>query len=226
MKYLAGLQQIDYVLVYPEQHDIVLAGPGEGWKVDAWGDLVGATTGRPVMLLDDLLVALRTAPQSAAIRNHLLHRSDGRRAHPAPPVRQQAAHHRPNPQATADSIGQTLGPQRITVTGVPTSSHFARVLVAADYRMKRIAMNFEPSPVRGLPSFLQMMQSTRRGMNNMLPRWWLEPDFQPLLRDRRGAFLAVARGGRQGADGRGLLAGQRRGEHSGKANPTAQHGPT
>lgn len=59
MRYLAGLQQIRYVFVYPEEKDIVLVGPGEGWKVDARGNMVGIKTGRPVMLLDDLLVALR-----------------------------------------------------------------------------------------------------------------------------------------------------------------------
>ena len=57
--YLAGMQRIQYVLVYPEQHDIVLAGPGEGWKVDDAGHVVGVTTGRPVLLLEDLLVALQ-----------------------------------------------------------------------------------------------------------------------------------------------------------------------
>ncbi len=39
---LAGLQQIRYVLAYPDQKDIVLIGPGEGWKADARGTLVGA----------------------------------------------------------------------------------------------------------------------------------------------------------------------------------------
>ena len=56
IKYLAGLQHIRYIFVYPEQKDIVLVGPGEGWKVDGRGNVVGVTTGRPVMLLDDLLV--------------------------------------------------------------------------------------------------------------------------------------------------------------------------
>ena len=65
IKYLAGLQHIRYVFVYPEQKDIVLVGPGEGWKVDGRGNVVGVTTGRPVMLLDDLLVALRTAKAAA-----------------------------------------------------------------------------------------------------------------------------------------------------------------
>src|SRR5689334_13038277 len=47
VKYLAGLQRVKYVLVYPDQKDIVLAGPAEGWKVDTRGNVVGATSGRP-----------------------------------------------------------------------------------------------------------------------------------------------------------------------------------
>ena len=65
IKYLAGLQRIRYVFVYPEEKDIVLAGPGEGWKVDAQGNVVGLTTGRPVLQLDDLLTALRSAMSAA-----------------------------------------------------------------------------------------------------------------------------------------------------------------
>ena len=55
VRYLAGLQRIQYVFVYPEQNDIVMAGPGEGWKVGDDGSIVGVTTGRPVLLLDDLI---------------------------------------------------------------------------------------------------------------------------------------------------------------------------
>ena len=60
VKYLAGLQRVQYVLVYPKQGDVVLAGPAEGWRVDALGNVVGITSGRPVLHLDDLMVALRT----------------------------------------------------------------------------------------------------------------------------------------------------------------------
>jgi len=60
VRYLGGLQRVRYVLVYPEEHDIVLAGPGEGWKVDESGNVVGATSGRPVLHLEDLIVALRS----------------------------------------------------------------------------------------------------------------------------------------------------------------------
>ena len=50
VRYLAGLQRVTYVFVYPEQHDVVIAGPAEGWRVDKLGNVVGATTGRPVLL--------------------------------------------------------------------------------------------------------------------------------------------------------------------------------
>ncbi len=71
--------------------------------------------------------------------------------------------------------------QKISVTGVPGDSHFARVIVAADYKMKRLAMRFEPTPIKGLPSFLDMMKAGPKGMQNMLPRWWLEPNYESLL---------------------------------------------
>ena len=78
-------------------------------------------------------------------------------------------------------IEQTLGPQTVSIKGIPADSHFARVIIAADYQMKRLAMNFDPSPVKGLPSFLQMMKSGGGGSKNMMQRWWLEPNYQALL---------------------------------------------
>ncbi|HEV3344461.1 MAG TPA: hypothetical protein VG125_29055, partial [Pirellulales bacterium] len=56
VRFLAGLQRVEYVLVYPDLNDIVLVGFGEGWKVDERGNVVGVTTKRPVMQLDDLVV--------------------------------------------------------------------------------------------------------------------------------------------------------------------------
>ncbi len=64
VRFMAGLQRVRYVLVYPDQHDVVLAGPAEGWRMDALGNVVGASSGRPVLLLDDLMAALRAAEQS------------------------------------------------------------------------------------------------------------------------------------------------------------------
>ncbi len=64
MQYLAGLQRVEYIFVYPESQDIVLAGPAEGWIVREDASVVGKTSGRPVLQLEDLLTALRTSRAS------------------------------------------------------------------------------------------------------------------------------------------------------------------
>jgi hypothetical protein len=217
IKYLAGLQQVRYVFVYPEQRDIVLVGPGEGWKVDQQGNLVGLTTGRPVMLLDDLLVALRTARQAAngGITCSINPTSEGL-ARYASFSKQFGT--RGNPTVFAAGAEKALGPQRITLTNVPPGSHFARVLVAADYRMKRLGMGFEPAPVRGLPSFLQMVRSTR----NMMPRWWLEPNYDPLQRSPDGLAWELRGASVKAMTEEDFLGATGNLSHSGKADPTAQ----
>jgi hypothetical protein len=75
-----------------------------------------------------------------------------------------------------------MGPQQITYTGIPTNSHFARVLAASDYRMKCLAMDLMESPVRGLPSYLEMLKSQGRLPGSAMPRWWMACNYQPLVR--------------------------------------------
>ena len=59
MQFLAGLQRIKYVLVYPDEGDVVLAGPAGDWHMDRDGRMVGKESNRPVLRLDDLVVILR-----------------------------------------------------------------------------------------------------------------------------------------------------------------------
>ncbi len=179
---LAGLQEIRYVLIYPETNDLVLAGFGEPWRADAAGNIVGETTGRPVLMLDDLLVALRSAQKPALISCSIDPTAQGLeqlRALLAARQSEIAA----DPAAATKLLEKTLGPQTITLTGVTPDSHFALVLVAADYRMKSLAMNLEASPVRGLSSFLQMNRSTS---GSMMPRWWLAPVYGQLAKSPDG----------------------------------------
>ena len=60
MRHLAGLLRARYVFYYPETKDIVIAGPAEGWMANPSGRVVGINSGRPVLQLQDLVVALRT----------------------------------------------------------------------------------------------------------------------------------------------------------------------
>ncbi len=183
--YLAGLQRVRYVFVYPDRKDIVIAGPAEGWKMDALGNVVGVSTNRPVLMLDDLMVALRSGEVS---RTQAITCS----IDPTPEGLQRLQELTSQLQSIGDRdqtlamIENALGPQVISVTGVPATTHFARTMVAADFRMKRLAMNFEPAPVDGLPSFLSMISGRGRGMQNMMPRWWLAPNYEPLARTADG----------------------------------------
>ncbi|MDA1051789.1 MAG: DUF1598 domain-containing protein [Planctomycetota bacterium] len=180
VKFLAGLQRIQYVFVYPEENDIVLAGPGEGWRVADDATVVGVTTGRPVLHLDDFLVAMRTVHEarrggiSVSIDSTAEGNRNLQRLFDSPQGRPQ----NPTPQFVA-AVKQAFGPQVVTLTGVPETSHFARVLVAADYRMKRLAMNLEKSPVRGLGSYLEMIKSGK-GAGDVNPRWWMACNYEPL----------------------------------------------
>ena len=185
---LAGLQQIRYVLVYPEQKDIVLVGPAEGWQLDARGNFVGVTSGRPVMLLDDFLVSLRAALSAPSVLSCSINPTPEGIRRVESLMRQLRG---ADAQTAAAGVEEQIGPQTITVRGVPGSTHFARVMVGADYRMKRVSLALDPSPVNGLPSYLEMAKATGFGPRNMMPRWWLEPDYQPLLRDDAGLAWEV-----------------------------------
>ena len=220
IRFLAGLQQIHFVFVYPEQRDIILAGTGEGWKVDARGNMVGITTGRPVMLLDDLLVALRTAQTAAqgGITCSIDPTAEGLAR-----LNQYlgAVKTVNNPQATASEIEEVLGLQQITVTGVPATSHFAQVLVAADYRMKRLGMNLDKPPSGvNLPSYVKMLSASSQVVST--PRWWMEPKYEPVTRDKEGLAWELSGASVQTITAEDFFnaAGQR--QKTVKANPMAK----
>jgi Protein of unknown function (DUF1598) len=177
---LAGIQRIEYVFLYPEQNDIVLAGPGEGWKVDENANFVGITTGRPVLRLDDLLLALRTTEnaRNGGISVSIDPTEEGLLA-----LDRAVASVRQYSEGVAEVFEKALGPQRISINGVPKTSHVARTLVASDFKMKRIAMKLEPSPVKGLGSYVDMLKSAPK---NLMPRWWMACDYEPMAKSADG----------------------------------------
>ena len=188
VRYLSGLQRVQYVFVYPEKKDIVLAGPGEAWRLNDLGQAVGATNGRPVIHLQDLLVALRGAfaadgapitcsiePTPEGIRSLQRKLNQFGRLSGKAEIRQVVARKR--------ELEQSLGPQNVILSGVDPTSRFAWTLVAADYRMKCLGMGLEPAPIRGMPSYPEMM---RQRSADLMPRWWMETDYDALLTDEEG----------------------------------------
>jgi len=180
IRHLAGIQRVQFVFVYPDQSDIVLAGPAEPWTVRDDASVVGVNSGRPVLKLDDLVVALRSveAARTEGITCSIEPTEEGR-------LRLQnllkRINLRPgqNPSTFEPAMREAFGPQMIKLTGVPSSSHFARTLVAADYQMKRLAMALEDSPVGGLPSYLAISRNQKHSTQSN-PRWWMACNYDAL----------------------------------------------
>ena len=120
---------------------------------------------------------------------------------------------------TAAEAEKRLGPQTISVTGVPGSSHFALVMVAADHRMKRLAMNFEPSPVKGMPSYMSMLAPSSKIQT---PRWWMAANYEPLLKDDDGLAWQLRGTGVKCMTEEDHFTATGGRVHTGKANPLAQ----
>jgi hypothetical protein len=197
MLYLAGLQRVEYVFAYPESGDIVLAGPAEGWIVDNAGNVVGSDSGAAVLQLVDLITALRAS--DAMLAGELISCS----IDPTPEGLKRFARlmrsNRMSPTAQLlRRMEQVVGPQTVTLTGVSPESHFAQVLVAADWQMKRLGMGLVASPVHGLTSYLEMLNDgPDRKPRTPLPRWWIAYGEQPVERDPDGLGWRISRPGIQ-----------------------------
>jgi hypothetical protein len=180
MKHLAGLTRIQYIFYYPETQDIVLAGPAEGWIEDNAGRIVGIESGQPVLELQDLIVALRTFPPAAKSNPVVFCSID---ATPEGLSRMQQFRSqigrtiRPNDeQFIVEGLRESLGRQVITLGGIPSTTHFAQVMVEADYRMKLIGIGLEQPPAR-FKSYIDLANFASIASNAMC-RWWFVPDYQ------------------------------------------------
>lgn len=173
--YLAGLQRIEYVFVYPESNDIVIAGPAAGWTMRG-DDVVSVASGDAVLRLDDLLDTFHSTV-AVATGDRITCSIDPTVEGMVRLQRMLKSRNLDPTDAALKEMEQQLGDQNITVTGIRPTSHFARVMVSADYMMKRIAMNLEPSPVARLKSYLQLLQRRSRTTQLSAPRWWLTPKY-------------------------------------------------
>ena len=183
---LAGLQQVKYVFCYPgepgAEPDIVIAGPAEGWLTDGTGRVVGATSGAPVLLLEDLLVALRAYRAGTRDKPFIGCTIDPT----AEGLARFVAFQRTIPhvvarddqprvaEAVARGVGESLGLANIRVFGISPQTHFAEVLIEADYRMKLIGIGLEPPPVK-MTTFIGALGSAKQ---QTLQRWWFTPNYE------------------------------------------------
>ncbi|MDB4561595.1 DUF1598 domain-containing protein [bacterium] len=224
MQALAGLTAVQYVFFYPETNDIVVAGPAEGFFADPTDRLVGLETGRPVVLLEDLVTALR-AYGPGYRGTSVISVSIDPTAEGLQRMNQFLASVRGRVQPSdarrlASGLQQNLGLQKVTFRGIPTSTHFARVLVEADYRMKLIGIGLERLPVP-LMSYVERAKPTTVAANAM-ERWYFQPNYDGIAVSEDGFAMKIKERGVQlvGANERVAKGGQR--VASGRVNRASQ----
>ena len=181
MRNLAGLQRIQFVLVYPETGDIVLAGPAGDWLPDADGRMTDEK-GRPVVQLDDLVVTLRNAySETGRFGCAIVPTKEGLAGIQAKQAEWAKKSLTPtNRGQFLEDLRSALGKQNITTHGIDPRTHAARVIVEADYRMKLVGMGLEKGP--GVTSYLDsivLAKGEAPPPMNVL-RWWFTLNYDAL----------------------------------------------
>ncbi len=202
---LAGLQRIEYVFAFPDDHDIIIAGPAEGWIADADGRAVGMSNRRPVVLLEDLLTALRVftseKPHDIWVGCSIGSTQEGMKRlkefQSQIPTRVTPEQEQAVAVAVWQGIENALGNAGVTVFGVPGSTNMSRVMIEADYRMKLIGIGREPPPVK-MPVFFDQLAGAPR---DNFQRWWFTPNYQCVeMTDDRLALRLAGQGVQLGTE--------------------------
>ena len=197
MRYLAGLTRLQYVFYYPETKEVVIAGPAEGFLPDASGRMIGATSGRAVLELQDMVAALRAFPP-AGKQAHVISVSIDPTAEGLKRMQQWLVEItgkvRPgDANAIVAGLKEKLGLHNVTIEGVSPNTHFAQVLVEADYRMKLIGIGIEPPPVK-MATYVSRANPTDVS-RNALQRWFFTPNYDCVkVADDKMAMELVGQG--------------------------------
>lgn len=188
-RYLAGLTGVKYLYLDEEHGDLILEGPAEDkWQTRQDGIVVGEKTGQPRLQLDDLAVAWRNAnsrnpPPSVSLE----HRQES--------IQRVQEIIRGTPQPTTAAaradfnrrLQEAWGPQDAVTGGVPTNTRFNKVMVDADWEMKRLSLGLSDPEIEKFPTYIDLeFQDLRRrvlaeGVNARKPdggsRFWFFPAY-------------------------------------------------
>jgi hypothetical protein len=77
----------------------------------------------------------------------------------------------------AAHLRDALGLQNVTVNGVSAKTHFAKVLVEADYKMKLIGIGVDTKPVKNMKSYVEAANPAAVS-RNALKRWFFVPNYE------------------------------------------------
>jgi len=225
VRFLAGLTRVRYVFLDPEQRDVILAGPAEVWTQLPSGEIVGRKSGRPVLHLEDLIAALRYAftekDRPAFIGCSIDPTQQGLKNYRAYLRRLGGRLDRSRLRQIFNGMERSMGPQQVRVFGVDEHSRFALVMVAADYRLKRLAMGHDPSPVKGVVNYLDL--AARGGGTRRQPqhRWWFNAEFDAIRHSPDQLAFELVGEGVKAATARSDLT-QKKGQQKHRVAPAAR----
>lgn len=222
---LAGLQRIEYVFVYPDSDDLVIAGPAGDWRIDPFGRIVAADTGAPLIRLDDLLTLLRRSRETKSSFFGCMINPRQRALAVTQAVLDKSAQRPLEPgqrKEWLENIRSTLGRQDVEIFGIDPTSHVARVMVEADVHMKLVGMGLEAG-VPGVESYLDSAKASRGPIAAMaVLRWWFALNYAAIKTSPDdNAFQIIGDGARVLSENE-VLAAQGRRIHTGQSDPLNQ----
>ena len=195
---LCGITRVSGYVVDKRGHDIILFG-----KVDP---------AYPPIYLEDFIVALRNSRMAYATRkgHTYYYAPPGCSIDPDPKVLRELQRIGDKISNTSDlderrnilDEWQSAGhrPQKVRVLGVPFYTHFAKVMVDADYYMKRLVNGSVDLGISGFPSLMDMsigvskkaMQSGEGSApENSLNRFWFCPG-ESSYEEENGTFTLTS----------------------------------
>jgi len=220
MQLLAGLTRIEYVFVYPDTGDLVIAGPAGDWVLGKEGRVVNADSNQPVLRLDDLVVLLRHTDKTGAARFGCMINPRQENLARAQAFLKESAKRSIDPRdrpAWLERLRSSVGRQDVEVYGIDSRTRVAQVMVEADYRMKLVGMGIEEG-VPGVTSYLDLIEIPPGGSPPPMGvlRWWFTLNYDAVTANTdRKAFAIRGQGvkvlsenERLAADGQRIHTGQ------------------
>lgn len=180
IKYLNGMVELEYIFVFPDDNDIVIAGRAEPFDGAGGYRPFGTISGRPVLQLDDLVCAMRVYAGKKVERVgcdiRVTKENAERAGKKCDEVMDKAASGQMNKKDAADAVAAAAGEQPVEYYGIAPDTRFAFACVEADFLLKQLGLGLvkgAPAKIRGYSSLLTQPERPHR--------FFLESDYECLL---------------------------------------------
>ncbi len=216
MELLGGLARIDYLAWQPSTKEWLIGGPAGEFAIDSAGDLVHQELRLPPVLLEDLLgiaphvlgnkgvFGCSIDPQESRLANVQQFLSD----------KNSLTMLSRTPDKWTQQLTEKLGPQNVTIMGLPKDSPTGLALLVADQHMKRIGLGLESAP-KGFNDYIRIADQVNSIPTQGLVRWWFAIRPQTIDTDEEGFVFAMPKNSVQ------VMSEKEWMDASGKRNATA-----